>query len=144
MQTKLQIPPSVSTIKLSGRTQSFVGLHWLAEFGDVSCLQFNYLRVETLTPTWEDLVGHLSDNFKSEVRQNSVSDLSVCSLIHLAVSFFPLFHRNQCSIIFNSFLKLIIDQESWKKIHFVVPGKSVPLTHIYMTACFPCLVQALQ
>jgi hypothetical protein len=36
-------------------------LIWLAEFGDVSCLQFNYLRVETLTPTWEDLVGHLSD-----------------------------------------------------------------------------------
>jgi hypothetical protein len=37
-------------------------MYWLAEFGDVSCLQFNYLRVETLTPTWEDLVGHLSDN----------------------------------------------------------------------------------
>jgi hypothetical protein len=35
-------------------------IYWLAEFGDVSCLQFNYLRVETLTPTWEDLVGHLS------------------------------------------------------------------------------------
>jgi hypothetical protein len=57
-------------------------IYWLAEFGDVSCLQFNYLRVETLTPTWEDLVGylsdnlvgHLSDNFKSEVRLNSVSD----------------------------------------------------------------------
>jgi hypothetical protein len=63
---------------------------WLEEFGDVSCLQFNYLRVETLTPTWEDLVGHLSDNFKSEVRQNSVSDLSVWSLIHLEGSV----HRN--------------------------------------------------
>jgi hypothetical protein len=58
----IQIPPSVSTIKHSGRKQSFVGLHSLAEFGDVSCLQFNYLRVETLTPTWEDLVGHLLDN----------------------------------------------------------------------------------
>jgi hypothetical protein len=60
-------------------------IYWLAEFGDVSCLPFNYLRVETLTPTWEDLVGHLSDNlvghlsdnFKSEVRQNSVSDPSL-------------------------------------------------------------------
>jgi hypothetical protein len=77
----------------------YAQIYWLAEFGDVSCLQFNYLRVETLTPTWEDLVGHLSDNlvghlsdnlvghlsdnFKSEVRQNSVSDLSVWSLIHL-------------------------------------------------------------
>ena len=67
----------------------YAQIYWLAEFGDVSCLQFNYLRVETLTPTWEDLVGHLSDNlvghlsdnFKSEVRQNSVSDLSVWSLI---------------------------------------------------------------
>jgi hypothetical protein len=61
----------------------YAQIYWLAEFGDVSCLQFNYLRVETLTPTWEDLVGHLSDNFKSEIRQNSVSDLSVWSLIHL-------------------------------------------------------------
>ena len=51
----------------------YAQIYWLAEFGDVSCLQFNYQRVETLTPTWEDLVGHLSDNFKSEVRQNSVS-----------------------------------------------------------------------
>jgi hypothetical protein len=50
----------------------YAQIYWLAKFGDVSCLQFNYLRVETLTPTWEDLVGHLSDNFKSEVRQNSV------------------------------------------------------------------------
>ena len=71
----------------------YAQIYWLAEFGDVSCLQFNYLRVETLIPTWEDLVGHLSDNlvrhlsdnlvghlsdnFKSEVRQNSVSNLSV-------------------------------------------------------------------
>ena len=68
----------------------YARIYWLAEFGDVSSLQFNYLRVETLTPTWEDLVGHLSDNlvghlsdnFKSEVRQNSVSDLRVWSLIH--------------------------------------------------------------
>ena len=66
----------------------YARIYWLTEFGDVYCLQFsylqfNYLRVETLTPTWEDLVGHLSDNFKSEVRQNSVSDLRVWSLIHL-------------------------------------------------------------
>jgi hypothetical protein len=52
----------------------YARIYWLAEFGDVSCLQFNYMRVETLTPTWEDLVRHWSDNFKSEVRQNSVSD----------------------------------------------------------------------
>ena len=38
----------------------YAQIYWLAEFGDVSCLQFNYLRVETLTQTWEDLVGHLS------------------------------------------------------------------------------------
>jgi hypothetical protein len=35
----------------------YARIYWLAEFGDVSCLQFNYLRVETLTPTWEDFVG---------------------------------------------------------------------------------------
>ena len=39
----------------------YARIYWLAEFGYVSCLQFNYLRVETLTPTWEDFVGHLSD-----------------------------------------------------------------------------------
>ena len=63
----------------------YAQIYWLAEFGDVSCLQFNYLRVETLTPTWEDLVGHLSDNLvghlsdicRCEVRQNSLSDLRV-------------------------------------------------------------------
>jgi hypothetical protein len=33
----------------------YARIYWLAEFGDVSCLQFNYLRVETLTPTWEDI-----------------------------------------------------------------------------------------
>jgi len=38
----------------------YAQIYWLAEFGDVSCLQFNYLRVETLTPTWEDFVEHLS------------------------------------------------------------------------------------
>ena len=40
----------------------YAQIYWLAEFGDVSCLQFNYLRVETLTftltSTWEDFVGH--------------------------------------------------------------------------------------
>ena len=69
----------------------YAQIYWLAEFGDVSCLQFNYLRVETLTPTWEDLVGHLSNNLvghlldicRCEVRQNSLSDPSVWSLIHL-------------------------------------------------------------
>jgi hypothetical protein len=44
------------------------------------------LRVETLTPTWEDFVGHLSDNFKSEVRPESmiVDTLGgICSIIFL-------------------------------------------------------------
>jgi hypothetical protein len=33
----------------------YAQIYWLAEFGDVSCLQCNYLRVETLTPTWDTL-----------------------------------------------------------------------------------------
>jgi hypothetical protein len=33
----------------------YARIYWLAEFGDVSGLQFNYLRVETLTPTWDTL-----------------------------------------------------------------------------------------
>jgi hypothetical protein len=41
----------------------YAQIYWLAEFGDVSCLQFYYLRVETLiltlTPTREDFVGHI-------------------------------------------------------------------------------------
>ena len=31
----------------------YAQIYWLAKFGDVSCLQINYLRVETLTPTWD-------------------------------------------------------------------------------------------
>ena len=50
----------------------YAQIYWLAEFGDVSCLQFNYLRVETHS----DLGGFcrtiLSDNFKSEVRPESM------------------------------------------------------------------------
>ena len=41
----------------------YAQIYWLAEFGDVSCLQFNYLRVETLTTTWEDLVGQFGRTF---------------------------------------------------------------------------------
>ena len=71
----------------------YAQIYWLAEFGDVSCLQFNYLRVETLTPSWEDLVGHLSDICRCEVRQNSLSDLSVWSLIHLEGSVVLFIHH---------------------------------------------------
>ena len=35
----------------------YARIYLLAKFGYVSCLQFNYLRVETLTPTWVDFVG---------------------------------------------------------------------------------------
>ena len=55
----------------------YAQIYWLAEFGDVSCLQFNYLRVETLTPTWEDLVGHLSDNLVGHLSVWSPTKLSV-------------------------------------------------------------------
>ena len=98
----------------------YAQIYWLAEFGDVSCLQFNYLRVETLTPTWEDLVGHLSDNFKSEVRQNSVSDLSVWSLIHLEGSV-HLFASSRfwismvsCRIISHSLVWKVDELSAWQ------------------------------
>ena len=55
--------------------QLYAQIYWLAEFGDVSCLQFNYLRVETLTQTWEDLVGHLSDNLVGHL-----SDICRCEV----------------------------------------------------------------
>jgi hypothetical protein len=76
--TYLYFPSCISLIYFSFtkiRMLLYARIYWLAEFGDVSCLQFNYLRVETLTPTWdtltltptwEDFVGHLSDNFKSD------------------------------------------------------------------------------
>ena len=94
----------------------YVQIYWLAEFGDVSCLQFNYLRVETLTPTWEDLVGHLSDNCRTiwsdicrcEVRQNSLSDLSVWSLIHLEGSVFNITFQYKPEFQFLSFMPKIL------------------------------------
>jgi hypothetical protein len=58
--TYLYFPYCISIIYFSFtkiRMFLYAQIYWLAEFGDVSCLQFNYLRVETLTPTWEDFVG---------------------------------------------------------------------------------------
>jgi hypothetical protein len=58
--TYLYFPYCISLIYFSFteiRMFLYAQIYWLAEFGDVSCLQFNYLRVETLTPTWEDFVG---------------------------------------------------------------------------------------
>jgi hypothetical protein len=68
----------------------YAQIYWLAEFGDVSCLQFNYLRVETLTPTWEDFVGRFCRTILRATLSSSptklVSDLRVWSLIHLVGS----------------------------------------------------------
>ena len=65
-----KLPNSEQSYKGKVKTHNYVNrqnqsttgkLYWLAEFGNVSCLQFNYLTVETLaltlTPTWEDFVG---------------------------------------------------------------------------------------
>jgi hypothetical protein len=61
----------------------YARIYWLAELGDVSCLTIWEWRL-SLRP------GRiLSDNFKIEVRQNSVSDLRVWSLIHLEGSVYP-------------------------------------------------------
>ena len=109
--TYLYFPYCISLIYFSFtkiRMFLYAQIYWLAEFGDLSCLQFNYLRVETLTPTWEDLVGHLSDNFMSEVRQNSVSDLSVWSLIHL-----------EGSVCLHFSVSLLAHCLSWSKLLFL-------------------------
>ena len=45
----------------------YARIYWLAEFGDVSCLQFNYLRVETLTPTWDTLTLTLTPTWEDFV-----------------------------------------------------------------------------
>ena len=60
--TYLYFPYCISLIYFSFtniRMFLYARIYWLAKFGDVSCLQFNYLRVETLTLTWEDFVGHV-------------------------------------------------------------------------------------
>ena len=45
----------------------YAQIYWLAEFGDISCLQFNYLRVETITPTWDTLTLTLTPNWEDFV-----------------------------------------------------------------------------
>ena len=45
----------------------YARIYWLAEFGDVSFLQFNYLRVETLTPTWDTLTLILTPTWEDFV-----------------------------------------------------------------------------
>ena len=73
--TYLYFPYCISLIYFSFtkiRMFLYARIYWLAEFGDVSCLQFNYLRAETLsatwdtltlTPTWEDFVGRICRTF---------------------------------------------------------------------------------
>jgi hypothetical protein len=63
-------------------------IYWLADFGDVSCLLFNYLRVETLIPTWEDLVGHLSDNLVGHLHSEHGLNIAENSeQIHFSLNF---------------------------------------------------------
>ena len=57
------------------RYARYARVYWLAEFGDVSCLQFNYLRVETLTPTWEDFVGQFGRTFVGQFGRTIWSDI---------------------------------------------------------------------
>jgi hypothetical protein len=77
--TYLYFPYCISLIYFSFtkiRMFLYAQIYWLAEFGDVSWLQFNYLRVETLTPDMGYSYSHfdlggfcrtiLSDNFKSD------------------------------------------------------------------------------
>jgi len=45
----------------------YARIYWLAEFGNISCLQFNYLRVETLTPTWDTLTLTLTPTWEDFV-----------------------------------------------------------------------------
>ena len=64
--TYLYFPYCISLIDFSFtkiRMFLYARIYWLAEFGDVSCLRFNYLRVQTLTPTWEDFVGRFCRTF---------------------------------------------------------------------------------
>ena len=65
----------------------YAQIYWLAEFGTFPVYSLTIWEWRlSLRPGMilsDNLVGHLSDNFKSEVRQNSVSDLRVWSLIHL-------------------------------------------------------------
>jgi hypothetical protein len=107
--TYLYFPYCISLIYFSFtkiRMFLYARIYWLAEFGGVSCLQFNYLRVETHS----DLGGFgqtLSDNFKSEVRQNSVSDLRVWSLIHLEGSV-SLFQTQEISLLLYIWLYFVV------------------------------------
>ena len=57
----------------------YARIYWLAEFGDVSCLQFNYLRVETLTltATWEDFVGRFCRTILRATLSSSPTKLCV-------------------------------------------------------------------
>jgi hypothetical protein len=62
--TYLYLPYCISLIYFSFikiRMFLYARIYWLAEFGDISCLQFNYLRVETLTPTWDTLTPTWED-----------------------------------------------------------------------------------
>ena len=119
----------------------YAQIYWLEEFGDVSCLQFNYLRVETLTPTWEDLVGHLSDNLVGHLSDNLVGHLSDNLVGHLSVwSPTKLCVRPECLIVDTGICKLwrVYLSTRFKQTYFCLDWKpclfsniSWPLYHIH-------------
>jgi hypothetical protein len=106
----------------------YAQIYWLAEFGDVSCLQFNYLRVETLTPIWILSLRPtriLSDDFKSDtlfksdkISGDSKSDLRVWALIHFerSVSQFKYF---QIMVLKDTYLTLFCFFRLTKKLDIV-------------------------
>ena len=62
----------------------YAHIYWLAEFGDVSCLQFNYLRVEThsdLGGFGRTFVGQFGRTFVGQFGRTFVgvkSDKTLC------------------------------------------------------------------
>jgi hypothetical protein len=82
--TYLYFPYCISLIYFSFtkiRIFLYARIYWLAEFGDVSCLHFSNLRVETLTPTWEDFVGQFGWTILSDICRTILrvkSDKTLC------------------------------------------------------------------
>jgi hypothetical protein len=79
----------------------YAQIYWLAEFGDVSCLQFNYLRVETLTPTWDThtLTPTWEDFIKHHQTKQTNKLYQFGNLVYMHVFFKFLFSDTKIIII---------------------------------------------
>ena len=100
----------------------YARIYWLAEFGDVSCLQCNYLRVETLTLTWDTLTLTLTPTCEDFVGRFCRTFCLTILRVTLSSSLTKLCVRPESMIVDTlggicSYITIHKQQSAWPQLH---------------------------